>query len=145
MSALASLVRAYDRLAATRRGAGLRLFAGKDRLSYSAQSPTARRSAPPIDLRDGEGKKKTPRLMAVPQPSSEPRASRPTFCGTRRPMCSASPLARASARRESMRRSSSGIEEWLAGTDDEGLRPFLRFLETWSRRINLSGSAGRRT
>ena len=67
MSALASLVRAYDRLAERSEAPAFGYSTEKIGflISLNEDGTTA---GPPIDLREGEGKKRTPRLMPVPQP-----------------------------------------------------------------------------
>ena len=68
MSVLASLVRAYERLPdAPAFGYSMEKIGFL--VSLNADGSPA---GPPIDLREGEGKKKTPRLMQVPRLSSGP-------------------------------------------------------------------------
>ena len=74
MSALASLVRAYERLPdAPPFGYSMEKIGFL--ISLNADGSPA---GPPIDLREGEGKKKTPRLMQVPasfkRPGTTPRS-----------------------------------------------------------------------
>ena len=86
MSALASLVRAYDRMAT--RGEIPPYGYSKEKIGFVIPlNPDGSVAHAPIDLRRTEGKRKTASLMAVPQPSNEPRASNPTFYGTRAHMC----------------------------------------------------------
>ena len=74
MSALASLVRAYERLPNAPPFGYSREKIGF-LISLNADGSPA---GPPIDLREGEGKKKTPRLMQVPasfkRPGTTPRS-----------------------------------------------------------------------
>lgn len=77
MSTLASLVHAYDRLAERGEAPGFGYSVEKIGFLISLNDDGTV-VGPPIDLREGEGKKKTPRLMRVPasfkRPGVTPRA-----------------------------------------------------------------------
>ena len=78
MSALASLVRAYDRMAA--RGEMPAYGYSQEKISFVIPlNPDGSVAHAPIDLRRTEGKRKTARLMAVPQPSKRTSGIEPNF------------------------------------------------------------------
>src|ERR1700722_2721051 len=129
MSALASLVRAYERLPnapafghSTERIGFL--------VSLNADGSPA---GPPIDLREGEGKRKAPRLMQVPasfkRPGTTPRSF---FLWDNTAFAlgvSASEKKAGATRLEAFRRLH---RKELAGTNDPGLKALLRFVDSWS-------------
>ena len=129
MSALASLVRAYERLPnapafgySTERIGFL--------VSLNADGSPA---GPPIDLREGEGKRKAPRLMQVPasfkRPGTTPRSF---FLWDNTAFAlgvSASEKKAGATRLEAFRQLH---RKELAGTNDPGLKALLRFLDSWS-------------
>jgi len=129
VSALSSLARAYERLPdAPPFGYSMEKISFL--ISLNADGSPA---GPPIDLREGEGKKKTPRLMQVPasfkRPGTTPRSfflwDNTAFAfGVSANEKMAGP-ARLVAFRERHRRK-------LTGTDDPGLKALLRFIESWS-------------
>jgi CRISPR-associated protein Csd1 len=90
-------------------------------------------AGPPIDLRQGEGKKRTPRLMQVPASFKRPGVTPRSFflwdntafaLGVSADEKKAGP-ERLEAFRELHRRE-------LADAEDPGLRALLRFIESWS-------------
>jgi CRISPR-associated protein Csd1 len=87
MSALASLVNAYERMAA-RGGSEVPPFGySQEKIGFLIPLNSDGTVAHgPIDLREGEGKK-TARLMPVPQPAKRTSGLRLTSYGTRPPMC----------------------------------------------------------
>ena len=131
MSALASLVRAYERLPnapafgySTERIGFL--------VSLNADGSPA---GPPIDLRAGEGKskRKTPRLMQVPasfkRPGTTPRSF---FLWDNTAFAlgvSASEKKAGATRLEAFRQLH---RKELTGTDDPGLKALLCFIDSWS-------------
>ena len=129
MSALASLVRADERLPnapafgySTERIGFL--------VSLNADGSSA---GPPIDLREGEGKRKAPRLMQVPasfkRPGTTPRSF---FLWDNTAFAlgvSASEKKAGATRLEAFRQPH---RKELAGTNDPGLKALLRFLDSWS-------------
>jgi len=129
MSALASLVRAYERLSnAPAFGCSMEKIGFL--VPLNADGSPAR---PPIDLREGEGKKKLPRLMAVPasfkRPGTKPRSfflwDNTAFVLGVSGNEKRAGAGRIEAFRELHRRE-------LAGTDDPGLKALLQFIESWS-------------
>ena len=86
MSALASLVRAYDRMAA--RGEIPPYGYSQEKISFVIPlNPDGSVAHAPIDIRQGEGKKKTARLMPVPASFKRPGVTpKPSFYGTIRPL-----------------------------------------------------------
>jgi CRISPR-associated protein Csd1 len=131
MSALASLVRAYDRLA--ERGE-------VPPFGYSLQNigfviSLDKDGAPagkPIDLRSGNGKKREPRIMAVPQPVKRTSGIAPNFLWDKSSYVlgvtagAGKRLADEHAAFAEMHR--AALEE----TKDEGLAAILKFLGHWT-------------
>jgi CRISPR-associated protein Csd1 len=131
MSALASLVHAYDRLA--ERGEAPVFGYSVEKIGFLISlNKDGTVAGPPIDLREGEGKKKTPRLMWVPasfkRPGVTPRAfflwDNTAFALGVSSMEGKDPAPRLKAFRE--RHASD-----LAESGDAGLKALLRFLESW--------------
>jgi len=129
MTALASLVRAYERLPdAPAFGYSTEKIGFL--VSLNADGSPA---GPPIDLREGEGKKKAPRLMQVPASFKRPGTTpRPFFLWDNTAFVlgvSADEKKAGSARLEAFRELH---QRELAGTDDPGLKALRRFIESWS-------------
>ena len=122
-------------MSACARRAGVWLFGGKDRLSDFAERRWLCRLAPPIDLREGEGKKKTARLMLVAAACKTDVRRRVLISfGTRPPMRSALPRAkgkRTAARARGIRRESHRRELCRDCDDDGTAGALLRFLDAW--------------
>ncbi len=129
MSALASLVRAYERLP------------NAPAFGYSTEkigflvplNADGSPAGPPIDLREGEGKKKTPRLMQVPASFKRPGITpRSFFLWDNTAFAlgiSADEKKAGSGRLEAFRELH---RRELAGTDDPGLKALLQFIQSWS-------------
>src|SRR4051812_39361036 len=78
MSALASLVRAYERMA--ERGEVPPFGYSQEKIGFVVPLyPDGTVAHQPIDLREGQGKKKVARLMAVPQPAKRTSGVEPNF------------------------------------------------------------------
>ena len=132
MSALASLVRAYDRL--SERGEAPAFGYSVEKIGFMIPlNDDGGLAGPPIDLREGGGKKKTPRLMQVPASFKRPGITPRSFflwdntafvLGVSADEKKASP-ERLEAFRELHRRE-------LADTDDPGLKALLCFIGSWS-------------
>ena len=127
MSALASLVRAYERLPdAPAFGYSMEKIGFLVSLNADG-SPTA----PPIDLRDGEGKRKTARAMLVPQPTKRTSGVAPNFLWDK---TSYALGVTAGEGKRTAREYEAFVEahkKLLSGNPDEGLQALLRFLESW--------------
>lgn len=131
MSALASLVHAYDRLA--KRGEAPVFGYSVEKIGFLISlNEDGTVAGPPIDLREGEGKKKMPRLMRVPasfkRPGVTPRAfflwDNTAFVLGVSSAEGKDPAPRLKAFRE------RHVEE-LADSNDAGLRALLHFIENW--------------
>ena len=89
----------------------------------------------PVDLRSGDGKKKVPRRLSVPQPVKRTSAIEPNFLWDKTAyVLGVTAGTRKSKRKRKGNEHKTFVErhrDWLAGTDDEGLVALLRFLESW--------------
>ncbi len=130
MSIHASLARAYDRMGADAPAYGF----STEKIGFLIPlNEDGTPAGPPIDLREGEGKKKTARAMRVPasfkRPGVTPRAfflwDNTAFALGVTALEGKDALKRLEAFRE------RHLKE-LANSDDAGLRAFLRFVESWS-------------
>jgi CRISPR-associated protein Csd1 len=129
MSALASLVRAYERLP-NAPAFGYSMERIGFLVSLNADGSPA---GPPIDLREGEGKRKAPRLMQVPasfkRPGTTPRSfflwDNTAFALGVSANEKKAGVTRLEAFRQLHRKE-------LTGTDDPGFKALLRFLDSWS-------------
>lgn len=131
MSALASLVRAYDRMA--ERGEVPPYGYSQEKISFVIPLNSDGTVAhAPIDLRQGEGKKKSARLMAVPQPTKRTSGVEPNFLWDK----SAYVLGVTAGEGKRTSREHEAFvgrhRELLASSSDEGLQALLRFLDKWS-------------
>jgi CRISPR-associated protein Csd1 len=130
MSALASLVNAYDRMAA--RGDVPPFGYSQEKIGFLIPlNPDGTVAHGPIDMRQGEGKKKTRRLMAVPQPAKRTSGIAPNFLWDKTAYVLG--LTAAEGKRTSREHEAfvSNHRDWLASSNDEGLQALLRFLENW--------------
>lgn len=132
MTILASLASAYERLAA--RGEVPTYGYSTEGIGYLIPlNEDGTPAGPPIDLREGEGKKKRARPMAVPasfkRPGTMPRAfflwDNTAFALGVTAAEGKNAAARFAAFQERHRKD-------LADTDDPGLLALLRFVETWT-------------
>jgi CRISPR-associated protein Csd1 len=129
MSALASLVRAYERLP-NAPAFGFSMERIGFLVSLNADGSPA---GPPIDLREGEGKRKAPRLMQVPASFKRPGTTPRSFFlwdNTAFALGVSADEKKAGATRLEAFRQLHRKE--LAGTDDPGLKALLRFVDSWS-------------
>jgi CRISPR-associated protein Csd1 len=131
MSALASLARAYDRMAERNEVPSF---------GYSTQNigflislnADGSMAGPPIDLRSVGGKKREPRRMVVPQPVKRAVNIAPNYLWDKTEYVlgiTESPDARTAKVHAAFIHKH---ESWLAGTEDEGLLAVLHFLRGWS-------------
>jgi CRISPR-associated protein Csd1 len=130
MSALASLVRAYDRMAGRHEVPAF---------GYSTQNIGFLISlnidgsvfGRPIDLRSSEGKKRVARLLAVPQPAKRTSGIAPNFLWDKTAYVLG--VTAGEGKRTAAEHAAfvGRHREWLAGNNDEGLTALLRFLDAW--------------
>lgn len=132
MSALASLVRAYGRLAT--RGEVPAFGYSQEKIGFLISlngdgTPVGQ----PIDLREGEGRKKLSRMMAVPAAFKRPGVTPRAFFlwdNTAYALgITASEGKDGSTRLEAFR---ERHRRELAGTKDEGLLALLKFIDAWT-------------
>jgi len=128
---LASLAQAYDRLA--ERGEVPVLGYSLEKIGYlialdSAGAPVGA----PIDLRTGEGRKRLPRTMAVPQPTKRTSGIAPNFLWDK--TAYALGVTAGEGKRTALEHQAfiDQHRTWLAGVNDEGLLAFRRFLDWWA-------------
>jgi CRISPR-associated protein Csd1 len=131
MSPLASLVRAYDRMA--ERGEVPPYGYSQQKIGFviplNADGTVAH---DPIDLREGEVKKKAARLVGVPQPTKRTSGVEPNFLWDKTAYVlgvTAGEGTRTSREHEAF---VVRHREWLASSPDEGLQALLRFLDRWT-------------
>ncbi|MGO3932434.1 type I-C CRISPR-associated protein Cas8c/Csd1 [Rhodopseudomonas pseudopalustris] len=131
MSALAALVRAYDRMAT--RGEVPPFGYSQEKIGFlislNADGTVA---GPPIDLRLGEGRKKTARALAVPRPTKRTSGIAPNFLWDKTAYVlgiTAGEGKRTAQEHQAFRDQHAA---WLAGTTDPGLLALLRFLDAWT-------------
>jgi CRISPR-associated protein Csd1 len=128
MSALASLVSAYQRLPEAP-AFGYSMEKIGFLVSLNADGSLA---GPPIDLREGEGKRKTARAMLVPQPVKRTSGVAPNFLWDK---TSYALGVTAGEGKRTAREHEAFVEthrRLLGDSRDEGLRALLRFFESWS-------------
>jgi CRISPR-associated protein Csd1 len=130
MSALASLVGAYDRMAA--RGDMPTFGYSQEKIGFLIPlKPDGTVAHAPIDLREGEGKRKIAPLMTVPQPTKRTSGVAPNFLWDKTSYVlgvTAGEGKRVAIEREAFL---ARHREWLGGSNDEGLQALLGFLESW--------------
>ena len=131
MSVLASLAHAYGRMA--NRGAAPPFGYSTEKIGFLIPlKEDGTPSGSPIDLREGEGRRRSPRLMAVPasfkRPGVTPRAfflwDNTAFALGVTAAEGKDGIARFAAFR-------TRHQKDLEGTNDPGLLALLRFVETW--------------
>ncbi|MBR1217947.1 type I-C CRISPR-associated protein Cas8c/Csd1 [Bradyrhizobium sp. U87765 SZCCT0131] len=131
MSALASLVRAYDRMAA--RGEVPSFGYSLEKISFLiALHPDGSVAHDPIDLRQSEGKKRSPTLLAVPQPPKRASGIAPNFLWDKTAYVLGVTAGEGKRTAKEHAAFISNHRNWLANSDDEGLQALLRFLESWT-------------
>ncbi|MGY3449795.1 type I-C CRISPR-associated protein Cas8c/Csd1 [Bradyrhizobium sp. USDA 4353] len=131
MSALASLVRAYERLAS--RGEVPTYGYSQEKISFLISlNADGTPAAPPIDLRESDGRKETARLMAVPaafkRPGTRPRAFFLWDNTAYALGVTASDNRTGTSRLEAFR---DLHKRMLSETQDVGLLALLRFVQSW--------------
>lgn len=130
MSALAALVRAYARMEA--RGELPPFGYSHQRIGFlislHADGTVAGK---PIDLRVGAGRKKTSRLLAVPQPAKRTSAIAPNFLWDKTAYVLGVTASEAKRTAQEHCAFRDQHHAWLDDSHDEGLRALLRFLDRW--------------
>ncbi len=127
MSALSSLVRAYERMDdAPAFGYSLEKIAFEIALNADGSVAGA-----PTDRREGDGKKKTPKLMPVPQPAKRTSGIAPNFLWDKTPYVLGVTAGEGKRTAEEHAAFVMRHKDALCDADDEGLRAFLLFLEGW--------------
>lgn len=133
MSILASLVNAYARLP------NAPSFGySAEKISFMISLNTDGSVAHVIDMREGEGKKKQPRLMQVPQPEKSASKIAPKFLWG-----NTSYLLGVTAKQSENKKQNRTEKEHkafierhvnlLGASEDEGLKALVLFLQNWSR------------
>ncbi len=132
MSPLASLVRAYDRMAA-RSGEVPAFGFSQEKIGFLIPlNPDGTVAHIPIDLRQGEGKKKTARLMTVPASFKRPGVTPKSFFlwdNTAYVLGVTATEGKDGATR--LKAFKDRHFRDLADTDDEGLRAIFEFVKRW--------------
>jgi CRISPR-associated protein Csd1 len=130
MSALASLVHAYDRLA--ERGEAPVFGYSVEKIGFLISlNEDGTTMGPPIDLREGEGKKRIPHLIPVPQPTKRTSGIAPNFLWDKTSYVFGVTAAEGKRTNEEHVAFVAKHKELLRDSNDDGLRAFLRFLESW--------------
>lgn len=128
MSALAALVRAYERLTAAP-AFGYSMEKVGFLVSLNADGSPA---GPPIDLREGDGNKKTGRSMLVPQPAKRTSGIAANFLWDKTSYALGVTAGEGKRTEREHAMFADTHRRLLGGSNDEGLQALLRFLETWS-------------
>ncbi|MGJ4951457.1 type I-C CRISPR-associated protein Cas8c/Csd1 [Bradyrhizobium sp. HKCCYLS20291] len=130
MSALASLVRAYERLASN--GDVPAYGYSQEKIGFlislNAEGTPA---GPPIDLREGEGKKRLAKLIAVPQPVKRTSGIMPNFLWDKTAYLLGITATASKRTVDEHAAFVAAHRERLADTDDEGLLALRHFLDAW--------------
>lgn len=131
MSVLSSLVRAYDRLAAAGDIPPFGYSAEKIAFVISLNE-NGTPAGPPIDLRQGEGNKRSAPLRPVPQPVKRTSAVAANFLWDKTSY--ALGVTAGEGRRLAVEHAAflERHRTALQGTDDPGLVALLRFVESWT-------------
>ena len=131
MSALASLVGAYHRLA--RRDEVPSFGYSQEKIGFLiALNPDGTLAQAPIDLRLGEGKKKAAPPLAVPQPAKRTSGLAPNFLWDKTAYVLG--VTAGEGKRTTLEHEAfvGRHREWLTNSNDEGLLALLRFLDRWT-------------
>lgn len=131
MTALASLVSAYERMAA--RGEGPAFGYSPQRIGFLISlMPDGQPAGPPHDLRETDGRKRTAPLMAVPQPGKRTSGVVPNFLWDKTAYALGVTAGDGKRTIQEHRAFVEQHRKWLEGTTDEGLLVLLRFLDFWA-------------
>lgn len=127
MSILASLVRTYDRLKdAPALGFSVQNIGAV--IGLNADGSVASVS----DIRQGEGSRRKARPMSVPQPVKRTVAIAPNFLWDKTSYVLGVTAGEGKRTAEEHARFKADHEQWLAKTDDPGLKAMLLFLRRWT-------------
>ncbi|MGO3933640.1 type I-C CRISPR-associated protein Cas8c/Csd1 [Rhodopseudomonas pseudopalustris] len=140
MSALAALVRAYDRMAA--RGEVPPFGYSRTEVGFCVVLDTDGAPAfPPIDLREGTGKRRTGKIFNLPTPLVQRTSGiSSNFLWDKSAYSLGITAGSGKRTADEHEHFKSFHQRLLAGTQDPGLATFLRFLETWTpERFNVLG------
>ena len=129
MSILASLVRAYARMGPDAPAYGYSTEKIGFMISLNDDGTLA---CPPIDLRQGEGKKKTARMMIVPQPAKRASGISPNFLWDKTAYTLGVTASEGKRTAEEHVKFLEVHEEALQNSDDAGMKALLLFLRTWT-------------
>jgi CRISPR-associated protein Csd1 len=130
MSILAALNTAYDRLALRHEVPGFGFSSEKIGFVISL-NPDGTLAGPPIDWRDMSGKKPVPRLMAVPQRTNRTSGIAPNFLWDKSSYVLDVTLGEGKRLKEEQQAFKDFHLGLLKETEDEGMKAFLSFLESW--------------
>ncbi len=128
MSALAALVRAYERL----ENAPPPGFSMEKIGFLVALDDDGTPAGLPTSLFEGEGKKKQPRLMAVPQPVKRTSGIAPNFLWDKSAYVLGVTAGEGKRTADEHAAFRARHRDLLAGADDPGLLALLRFIEAWT-------------
>ena len=131
MSALASLVRAYDRLAT--QGEVPAFGYSQEKIGFLISlNADGTPAGQPIDLREADGKKYVAKMMAVPQPIKRTSGISPNFLWDKTAYVLGVTVAEGKRTAEEHAAFIARHRDLLTGTNDEGLGALLKFIETWT-------------
>lgn len=128
MSVLASLVLACERMGADAPPFGYSAEKIGFLISLNEDGSLA---GPPIDLREGDGKKKTPKMMPAPQPAKRTSGVAPNFLWDKTSYVLGVTASEGKRTAEERAAFVDRHNKALQDSDDKGLRALLRFLEAW--------------
>jgi CRISPR-associated protein Csd1 len=131
MSALESLACVYDHLA--ERGEAPPFGYSAEKIGFLISlNEDGTTAGPPIDLREGEGKKKTPPLIRVPLSTKRTSGVAPNFLWDKTSYLLGVTAGEGTRTAEEHAAFVSKHKELLQDSADDGLRALFRFLESWS-------------
>lgn len=130
MSMLTALVGAYDRM--LERGEVPPFGYSQEKISFLVSlTRDGRPAIAPVDLREGAGRKRLPRMMRVPQPPKRASGIAPVFLWDKTAYVLG--VTAGAGKRTGQEHAAfvARHREWLAGTQDPGLTALLAFLDWW--------------
>ena len=131
MSALASLVRAYDRMAT--RGEVPAFGYSQEKIGFLISlNEDGTPAGPPIDLRENVKKKKQPRMLAVPQPVKRTSGIAPNFLWDKTAYVLGVTEGEGKRTADEHAVFVALHKEWLSSGNDKGLQALLAFLTRWT-------------
>jgi CRISPR-associated protein Csd1 len=130
MTVLSALSDAYERLAS--RGQVPPFGYSQEKIGFVISlTPDGRPAIEPADLRQGEGRKRQPRMLAVPKPVKRTSGIAPNFLWDKTAYVLGVTAGEGKRTADEHAAFVARHAEWLSGTDDPGLRAFLAFLDRW--------------